>query len=176
MKSLTRLVSLDSLQVWQGKIRGEMKMRNQITSKKALGILKADTEGDKALIEFPINPITRPRLANLFVVVIAIIYAVAPTASAQEQLFTNGNFETGNFTGWTVNNQSGGSGNFFINAPGAHTPDSGHNTVANPSGGSFYAVSDQGGPGSHLLYQRFFVPANATSLTLTFQMFVNNWA
>ena len=91
------------------------------------------------------------------------------------ELLVNGNFETGTFAGWTVTNQSGGSGNFFINAPGATTPDSADPTAANPTGGSFYAVSDQPGPGAHTLIQSFTVlPGSA--VTLSFQMFVNDWS
>lgn len=83
--------------------------------------------------------------------------------------------ETEAFTGWSVANEAGGSGNFFVDTPGTTTPLSGYGTVANPGGGSFYAVSDQTGWGTHVLYQSFTVPASFTALTLTFQMFVNDW-
>lgn len=104
---------------------------------------------------------------------VAVFWFAAPVGATE--LLVNGNFETGTFAGWTVTNQSGGSGDFFINAPGATTPDSGEHTATNPTGGSFYAVSDQTGPGAHTLIQSFTVlPGSA--VTLNFQMFVNDWS
>ena len=98
---------------------------------------------------------------------------ITQSAKATE-LITNGDFETGTFAGWTVVDQAGGSGSFFISNPGAATPVSANSTAPNGSGGSFYAVSDQGGPGCHVLLQSFTIPAGASSVTLSFQMFVNN--
>ena len=96
------------------------------------------------------------------------------TQSARANLITNGGFETGDFAGWTVVDQAGGSGSFFISNPGTATPLSGFSTAANPSGGRFYAVSDQFGPGCHVLLQSFTIPVGASNFQLTFQMFVNN--
>jgi len=91
-------------------------------------------------------------------------------------LITNGDFETGDFTGWTSTDLLPGSGQFFIDTPGTTTPTSGQATAPNPTGGNFYAVSDQGGPGTHAIEQTFFVPFDVLTLTLTFDMFVNNQA
>jgi hypothetical protein len=91
------------------------------------------------------------------------------------QLITNGNFETGTLAGWTEQDQAGGSGSIFISAPGAPAPLSGMGTSPNALGGNFYAVSDQTGPGAHVLTQSFTVPAGATSVTLSYQMFVDDW-
>src|SRR5262249_26210400 len=52
---------------------------------------------------------------------------------------------------------------------------SSHPTVG-PASGPFYAVSDQQGPGTHALIQNFTVPGAASSVVLTFQMFVNQYA
>jgi hypothetical protein len=90
------------------------------------------------------------------------------------ELITNGGFETGNFASWTVDNLAGGQGDWFISNPGIPTPTSIIATAPNPTGGAFYAVSDQGGPGTHVLRQSFTVPANAVSVELSFQMFVND--
>jgi hypothetical protein len=89
------------------------------------------------------------------------------------QLVTNGNFATGNLSGWTEVNQAGGSGSFFVTSGNAG-PLSGSPTPG-PDGSTFYAVSDQNGPGAHALLQSFTVPTGATSLTLTFDMFVSDW-
>ena len=97
------------------------------------------------------------------------------TQSAKaNQLIANGDFETGTFANWTVVDQVGGSGSFFIDTPGTTTPVRSFATAANPSGGSFYAVSDQGGPGCHVLLQSFTIAPGASNVQLTFQMFVNN--
>src|SRR5215471_8189063 len=104
------------------------------------------------------------------------LVGLSTTQSAKAaQLITNGNFETGNFAGWTEFDQAGGSGSFFISNPGANTPLNGFSTAANPSGGHFYAVTDQFGPGCHVLLQSFTIPNGASNVVLSFQMFVNNY-
>jgi hypothetical protein len=90
------------------------------------------------------------------------------------QLITNGGFETGDFTGWSTFDQAGGSGSFFV-LSGTTEPLSGMPTVG-PASGTFYASSDQTGPGAHALIQSFTVPTLATSVILSFDMFANNWA
>ncbi len=107
--------------------------------------------------------------------IVGLSAAISQRALADVQLITNGDFETGDFTGWTESDEAGGSGSFFISNPGAPTPFVGFGTAANALGGNFYAVSDQGGPGAHVLTQSFTVPANATSVTLSYQMFVDDW-
>ncbi len=104
---------------------------------------------------------------------VVVLFAIAIPAQAIE-LITNGDFETGNFAGWTVDNQAGGSGSWFISAPGFVTPLSFIPTALNPGGGLFYAVTDQTGPGAHALRQTFTVPINAVSVTLSYEMFVND--
>jgi hypothetical protein len=91
------------------------------------------------------------------------------------ELIVNGNFETGTFAGWTTLDQPGGLGSWFVDSVGTSTPFSGMLTLGNPNGGAFYAVTDQSGPGAHVLIQSFAVPVGATSLTLSFEMFVNDW-
>lgn len=90
------------------------------------------------------------------------------------QLILNGGFEAG-LANWQVFDQAGGSGTVFQSAPGANTPFSGHATAPNALGQTTYAVTDQTGPGTHVLLQPFVVPANSTSENLSFQMFVNDW-
>ena len=99
---------------------------------------------------------------------------LAIRAEAAIELITNGNFETGTFAGWTHLNLAGGTGDWFIDAPGSTTPISGIATIGSAANGSFYAVTDQSGPGTHVLLQTFIVPVGVTSLTLSFDMFVND--
>ncbi len=88
------------------------------------------------------------------------------------ELITNGSFESGDLTGWTLTDA--GSGSFAI-VSGTAPP---NNTFTTPgaSQGSFYAVSYQGGPGTHALSQLFTVPVGTSQLNLSFDMFVQTAA
>jgi MYXO-CTERM domain-containing protein len=100
-----------------------------------------------------------------------LLLAGGISTSSAAQLLTNGNFETGDFTGWTSNVQAGSSGSRFIDTPGTTSPSSGSATPANAGGGSFYVVTDQGGPGSYSLIQSFTIPSTPSSVILSFEMF-----
>lgn len=89
------------------------------------------------------------------------------TASAQQQI-VNGGFETGDFTGWNVANQAGGSGNFYVNTVGC-TPLNCF-TVPGMRSGLFYAVTDQGGPGAHEIWQSFTLSGAASSAIFKFSI------
>jgi hypothetical protein len=101
---------------------------------------------------------------------LGLFLGVAVEARAGE-LIVNGGFETGDLTGWTEADQAGGSGSWFA-ATGTTAPLSGFATVG-PASGSFYAVTDQFGPGSHALLQSFTVAAGST-VNLSFDMFSDN--
>jgi hypothetical protein len=98
--------------------------------------------------------------------------AAGPAADAAE-LILNGGFE-GGLAGWTVTDQAGGSGSWFLQT-GASSPLNGF-AVAPPPEGVNAAMTDQTGPGSHALTQGFVVPAGVTSATLSFQLYINNQA
>ncbi len=100
--------------------------------------------------------------------------ATTGTVSAVE-LITNGGFETGDFTGWTITDQPGSAGTFFIDDADGLTPLSGFPTVG-PAAGAFYAVNDQSSPTANALVQGFTVPLGATSMLLAFDMFVNDFS
>lgn len=93
------------------------------------------------------------------------------------ELIINGDFETGTFAGWTTTALAGSSGNLFVDTPGNTTPLSGMTTSALGGGahGSFYAVSDQNGPGTYSLTQAFTVSAGQTVI-LMFDMFANDYS
>ncbi len=110
--------------------------------------------------------------ASLYIL-LGLIPALASGATVQ--LITNGDFETGSFAGWTAVSQAGSDGNLYIDAPGTTTPYSSSSTAANPGGGSFYAVTDQGGPGTYALIQSFTFTSIPTSAVLTFDMFANSY-
>lgn len=82
------------------------------------------------------------------------LFFICASAKAQPDIFVNGSFETGDFTGWTVLNE--GSGDWFVYS-GTISPAS-STTILPPPDGDFAATSDQGGPGSHILFQDIEVP------------------
>ena len=92
-----------------------------------------------------------------------------PTKGAN--LITNGGFESG-FAGWTLFDQSGGSGTFFTQT-GTLSPQSSFSVPAPPQG-SVAAMTDQGGPGAHFLFRDITVPAGTP--TLQFRLFIGNRA
>ena len=98
---------------------------------------------------------------------------VAPASARAAELLLNGGFEAG-LTSWTVVDQPGGSGSWFSQT-GTGSPLNGFLVPAPPEG-SFAAMTDQGGPGSHVLYQDFLVPTTVTSATLEFQYYIQNLA
>jgi len=114
----------------------------------------------------------RRQITICSVSVLLLFAASAKVSAGPTELMTNGGFETGDFTGWTVTNQ--GVGDWFTT--GSHEPHGFEFPTVGPAAGSYYAVSDQGGPGSSTLIQFFTVPGPASSVTLSFDMFVNNWA
>jgi hypothetical protein len=110
-----------------------------------------------------------PRTAALLGVL--ILLALPGVSSAAT--IVNGGFETGNFAGWTVVNQSGGSGDWFVYT-GTSTPLTGF-SVAAPPEGTHAAVTDQGGPGSHVLYQDVVLESGFTH-SLSFVVYYENRA
>jgi hypothetical protein len=99
------------------------------------------------------------------------LFLVAAMEARAGELIVNGGFETGNFAGWTEVDQAGGSGSWFVSNSNI-APLSGDSTVG-PASGVFYALTDQTGPGSHVLLQSFTVAAGST-VNLSFDMFSDN--
>jgi len=85
----------------------------------------------------------------------------------------NGNFETGDFTHWNSANLTGGSGDWFV-YEGTKSPLSGFNIAAPPQG-NFAAVTDQEGPGSHVLYRNIKL-APGMRHELSFYLYYRNRA
>jgi hypothetical protein len=113
----------------------------------------------------------RRTLARVVFTFAALFSLVAAAEAAP--LLTNGGFESG-LTTWTVLDQTGGSGSWFSQS-GTLSPIVGF-TVPNPPDGNFAAMTDQTGPGSHVLYQDFVVPSDVTSGSLSFDYLISNQA
>jgi hypothetical protein len=112
---------------------------------------------------------------RLLVAVLAVGAGLAGTVPAVSTAatVTNGGFETGNFTGWTVVNQAGGNGNWFVYT-GTRAPVLG-STIAAPPEGTHAATSDQPSRGSHVLFQDVALEAGFTH-TLSFVLYYANRA
>ncbi|MDE2404201.1 MAG: PEPxxWA-CTERM sorting domain-containing protein [Sphingomonadales bacterium] len=90
------------------------------------------------------------------IVIAALLGAASTAGTAQASgLIVNGDFETGDLSGWTVIDQAGGSGSWFPHGNGAAAPLSGTASTGFAGGGQFNALTDQLGPGSHQLTQSF---------------------
>ena len=106
--------------------------------------------------------------------VTALLAASALAAGAQaSNLLTNGDFETGDLSSWTVTDQAGGSGSWYLTANGAGSPLNGFPSPTLGAGGSYNAQTDQGGPGSHSLSQSFNAVAGG-SFVLDFAAYAND--
>ena len=101
------------------------------------------------------------------------VLALAVPGGATEMI-SNGGFESGDTTGWFLADSIDSPWSFSV-TDGSASPLTG-NPTAGPASGAFYAVSDQYGPGEHALYQFFTVPLQFTQITLSFDMFVNDWS
>ncbi len=112
---------------------------------------------------------------------IALMAIPAVARAGTTQLITNGNFETGNLSGWTVAVQGNPSDTthqdgFYNMANGGTTPISLNPTDTNINGGNDFAVSDSNFPDAVALLQTVVIPKNYTSLNLSYDMFVNDWS
>ncbi len=87
--------------------------------------------------------------------------------------FQNGGFELSStdLSYWNVYDQSGGGGSWLVQT-GTTSPISGFVVTAPPERLQA-AMADQGGPGTHILYQDFVVPPSAV---LTFDFYAQNQA
>jgi hypothetical protein len=119
---------------------------------------------------------TRQRIK---VVMIALAFLALGGVSVHAlDLIVNGSFESGNLEGWTIANQDGSNGNWFTQS-GELSPLSG-TFVPGPPKGLFAAMTDQTGPGTHVLYQDIVIPGDVggppTSYGLAFDYYLGNRA
>ena len=105
---------------------------------------------------------------------IALCAALALTGSARAaNIVVNGGFESG-LTGWITSSQVGSDGQFFAQS-GSASPVNGLPVPA-PAEGSFAAMTDALGPGTHVLYQDIFIPSAVPVALFSFSLFIGNRA
>lgn len=109
-------------------------------------------------------------LVAMLVSVAAMLALGGPATAAS---VANGDFETGDLSGFTAANQQGSSGSWFSYS-GTTAPDSGRPITAPPQG-TFAATTDQNNPGSHVLYQDVALEENAEH-ELSFTLYYRNEA
>jgi hypothetical protein len=91
------------------------------------------------------------------------------TTSSFAGLLVNGDFETGDFTGWLVS-QSGGSTQTVL--PAAGDPELGASPTAD-----FYAFAgNQSGPSQNIFWQSIIVPENLLSFNFSFDYAYQNFS
>lgn len=104
----------------------------------------------------------------------AAIVLIACSAGAQgAALVSNGSFESG-LASWTRVDQLGSEGTFSLQT-GSASPLNGI-PVPPPTDGTFAAMTDSTGPGSHVLYQDIFITAGLGQATLSFDLYIGNRA
>jgi hypothetical protein len=102
-----------------------------------------------------------------------LLALISPARYVKANLITNGDFESA-LTGWTVTNEPGGNaGSNWFSQTGTLAPLTGFPVPAPPQG-LRAAMTDSGGPGSHVLMQSFVVPDGITSVQLSFLLFIGN--
>lgn len=101
----------------------------------------------------------------------AILFTAGTVKANTVELITNGGFETGTLTGWTEYDTGGG---YWSVSSSTLSPIEG-NPTPGANSGTYYALTDQGEPSAMTLLQTFTVPVGATSITLSFDMFTENW-
>jgi len=99
------------------------------------------------------------------VMVLTVTLLVVLARPAAAAIVTNGGFETGSLAGWTVVDQAGSDGSWLA-YHGTSAPDSG-SVLPPPPEGTFAAITDQLGHGSHVLYQDLAIESDAPVLSLT---------
>lgn len=111
------------------------------------------------------------KLTVMLLATIAIVFSTP----LQAELISNGGFESG-FTGWTVVDQLGSDGTFFVQS-GTSSPiiDNGI-AVPLPPEGTKAAMTDAQAGGGHVIYQDFTVPNGFVSGHIGFSLFLNNTA
>jgi len=95
------------------------------------------------------------RIQILFAACVAVAALLVAPAGAGAATVVNGDFETGNLTGWQVFNlppEPENSGSWFAYT-GTASPFEEGPEVPPPPAGNFAAITAQGGQGTHILYQ-----------------------
>jgi hypothetical protein len=101
-------------------------------------------------------------LRKLSILPLVALVAAACSTEPTLHLIQNAGFETGNFASWTTFDAASGDTLGFLVTASTVLPESG-DTVLAPPEGAYAAITDQNGPGTHVLYQDVILPPNRTA-------------
>lgn len=99
-----------------------------------------------------INP-TRFQLRTLVVALAVVAVSLLAAAGASAATVVNGDFESGNLTGWQQANFPPDNSGAWFAYTGTAPPLAEAIEVPPPPAGNFAAITSQGGAGTHILYQ-----------------------
>jgi hypothetical protein len=100
------------------------------------------------------------RIGRSIALIVAVFALLAAPSAAQSAAVTNGDFETGDFSGWHEDYVNPGSGHWFVYT-GTLGPLSGV-SIPLPPQGTHAAISDQSNVSRQILYQDVTVPTGGT--------------
>jgi hypothetical protein len=104
--------------------------------------------------------VVRVRTVAAVAAVFAMGLLALGAAGAAANTVVNGDFETGDFEGWSVANEpQPPTGDWIVYGAGEGFPP--------PPQGEFAAITEQGGPGTHILYQDISIEAGQPYLSMT---------
>jgi hypothetical protein len=103
-----------------------------------------------------------------------ICATMVSTQVAAQELISNGGFETGDYSGWTVETWPNSNGSTEVTS--ALTGHRSGLPQTGPFSGTYYSLSDQGGPGAYAVSQMFNIATAPNSAILSFALYMNNWA
>jgi hypothetical protein len=104
--------------------------------------------------------VVRVRTVAAVAAVFAMGLLALGAAGAAANTVVNGDFETGDFEGWSVVNEpQPPSGDWIVYGAGEGFPP--------PPQGGFAAITEQGAPGTHILYQDIPIEAGQSYLSMT---------
>jgi hypothetical protein len=107
-----------------------------------------------------------------FAVVVALLAAPAGASAA---VVNNGDFETGNLSGWQLNVAPNPMSGSWFAYSGATTPINDF-TVPPPPQGNFAAITDQGGASTRILYQDVTLPTGGSATQLSMFVYYDSQA
>ncbi len=119
------------------------------------------------------SPHVRGALLALFCLPLCIGFAQAAELVVNGGFEMNGGDGSSTFIGWSKSAQAGSQGGFFAQSASLNTKTP--VSVSPPPEGTYAAMSDQPGPGSHALYQDIALPTGQP-ITLVARVYVQNAA
>jgi hypothetical protein len=111
------------------------------------------------------------RKGHLFVLGVASLALLFVPGTASAAIVNNGDFETGNLSGWQTSLSNPSQGWFAYS--GTSTPLTASPVPAPPQG-NYAAITDQNGAGLRILYQDVTLPASGPAIQLSMFVYYNS--